>query len=70
MCESKEFSLLDLHNSSGNVVLAKFVLGFIPSDLVVCKPHGFGVIPPDSSGSYQIVCRKWNLVDFFDASNF
>ena len=70
MGESEEFTLLDLHKTGGNMVLAEMVLEFSPSDFFVRRPRSFSIIPPYSGSSLKLVSSEWNLVGFLGAGNF
>ena len=69
LSESEEFALLDLRDSSGNMIFAEMILEFGPSNFLVCRPYCLGIIPPYSGSSFEIMRCKGNLVSFFSAGN-
>ena len=70
LSESEKFALLDLHDSGGNMIFAEMILEFCPSNFLVGRPYCFGIIPPYSDSSFEIMCCERNLVSFVCASNF
>ena len=70
LSESEKFALLDLHDSGGNMILAEMILEFCPSNFLVRGPYCFGIIPPYSGSSFEIMRCEGNLVSVVCASNF
>ena len=66
---SQKFALLDLHDSGGNMIFAEMILEFCPSNFLVGRPYCFGIIPPYSGSSFEIMRCQMNLVSLFSASN-
>ena len=70
LSEGEKFALLDLHDSGGNMILVEMILEFCPSNFLICRLYCFGIIPPYSGSSFEIMRCKGNLVSVVCASNF